>query len=307
MRSKSAPIINHHAKTITVTVKEKGGGVYVACIGDDTRSKQNSPRNWGHKSYWREKGWDDCPDKRVLWKNVTDAFKNDDRYQKEKDYTVKFQHFTMDERCQELGLNREGEEARNRKHDAEWFEWATAKGYSPHPEETNHSVTDLVGRENIELKKRSLPDDRTQVILPSIPDAESFINRIKSIVDQSERDKEDAVKELLVRLKHPPDRIFFQPGRVDLILKDSSGKSEFVFEVKKSIASASERAKAQRQAVDYANRTGAKIMVITDADRYDIYDRRRGWEFNSMFCGSFQLTKFDAASAPVLDLLRCQN
>jgi predicted type IV restriction endonuclease len=102
-------------------------------------------------------------------------------------------------------------------------------------------------------------------------------------------------------------RIEFQRGRVDLILEDSSGKPAFVFEVKRSIASESERAKARRQGLDYACQTGARFIVITDADRYEIYDHHRGWDFDSMFCGRFQLTQFYAASAAVLDLLRNQN
>jgi len=46
------------------------------------------------------------------------------------------------------------------------------------------------------------------------------------------------------------------------------------------------------------------MLVITDADRYEIYDRRRGMDFDTMFCGRFQLTHFDPDTSPVLDLLR---
>jgi hypothetical protein len=56
--------------------------------------------------------------------------------------------------------------------------------------------------------------------------------------------------------------------------------------------------------MDYACQTGAALLVITDADRYEVYDRRRGMDFESMICGRFQLTKFDTASEAVLDLLR---
>jgi Type I restriction enzyme R protein N terminus (HSDR_N) len=309
MRLRSAPIVNHHARTFTVTVKEKPGGVCSACLGDDPLKKEDIARNWGQKSFWGEKGWNDSRDKKDLWKNVLDAFENDNRYEKEKNYTVNFQHCATDGRCKELGLNKESgeEEARSRKHDAEWVEWAKANGYLPHADEINHSVTDLVGGEEIGLKKRSAPDDRTQAILPQIPDAKSFINRIISVRGQPERNMEDVVKELLVLLGHPTNRIVFQRGRVDLILQDSSRKPAFVFEVKRSIASESERAKARRQANDYADQTGAQFLVITDGDRYEIYDRHRGWDFASWFCGRFQLTQFDATSAAVFDLLRYQN
>jgi hypothetical protein len=67
------------------------------------------------------------------------------------------------------------------------------------------------------------------------------------------------------------------------------------------------RAQARRQGLDYACQTGARFIVITDADRYEIYDHHRGWDFDSMYCGRFQPTQFYAASAAVLDLLRYQN
>jgi hypothetical protein len=249
-------------------------------------------------------------DKKDLWKNVLYAFKNDSRFEKERTYTVNFQHCLTNGRCKELGLNREDEEARSRKLDAEWIAWAKANGFSlPTVEQNSHSVTDLVGREKIELKKETPApdDDKTNAILPPIPGADALINRIKSVIGQPERNMEDVVKELLVRLGHPPNRIVFQRGRVDLILQDGSGKPAFVFEVKRSIASESERAKALRQALDYANQTGAQFIVITDADRYTIYDRHRRYDFGSQFCGSFQLTHFYASSEAVLDLLRNRN
>src|SRR5258708_6753893 len=126
MRLKSAPIVNHHARTFTVTVKEKPGGVYAACLGDNPLKETDIARNWGLKSFWGEKGWAYSRDKKDLWKKILDAFKNDDRYEKEENYTVKFQHCSTDGRSKELGLNKGEEEDRSRKHDAEWVEWARA-------------------------------------------------------------------------------------------------------------------------------------------------------------------------------------
>jgi hypothetical protein len=127
MRSKNAPIVDHHAKTFTITVKEKPGGVYAACLGDEPFSdKESRPRNWGREDFWGKKGWDESSDKKELWKKVLDALKDDSRYEKERNYTVNFQHSVYSQRGEELGLNREGEEARSRKHDAEWIEWANS-------------------------------------------------------------------------------------------------------------------------------------------------------------------------------------
>jgi hypothetical protein len=59
--------------------------------------------------------------------------------------------------------------------------------------------------------------------------------------------------------------------------------------------------------MDYACQTGAPLLVITDADRYEIYDRRRGLDFEAMRCGSFQLTRFETAACSTLDLIRPQE
>lgn len=115
---------------------------------------------------------------------------------------------------------------------------------------------------------------------------------------------EDVVKDLLVRLGHSPERIVFQRGRIDLTVHDGAGGVFIVFEVKRSVASEAERAAARRQAMDYPCQTGAPLLVVTDVDRYEVYDRRRGFDFDAMHCGRFQLTQFDPATAPVLDLLR---
>jgi hypothetical protein len=310
MRLKNASTFNHYARTFNVTVKEKSKGLYVACLGDDPMAdKKNIARNWGHKNYWGDKGWDNSRDKKDLWNNVLYAFKNDSRFVKQKDYAVNFQHCLTNDRCKELGLSSEDEEARCRKLDAEWIEWAKANGYSsPALSENNRLASKPVGRKEVVPKKSPTPgSEKTNTILPPLPDAGGFIERVKSVIGQPERNMEDVVKELLVRLGHPPNRIVFQRGRVDLTLQDGSGKPVFVFEVKRSIASESERNKALRQALDYANQTGAQFIVITDADRYRIYDRHRGYDFASQFCGSFQLTSFDAASEAVLDLLRNHN
>ena len=56
MRSKNASTANNHARTFTVTVKEKPGGVFVACLGDEpTREKKSLARNWGVEKLLRRK------------------------------------------------------------------------------------------------------------------------------------------------------------------------------------------------------------------------------------------------------------
>jgi hypothetical protein len=142
------------------------------------------------------------------------------------------------------------------------------------------------------------------IISPPINDADSLIARIKLLAGVPERNHEDAVKDLLIRLGHKIEQIFFQVGRIDVSLVNQAKKTVAVIEVKRSIAAEKDRMDARRQGMDYAGRTGAAMVVITDGDRYEIYDRRKLDDYNSMFCGRFQLSVFRQPDCPILDLLR---
>ena len=152
--------------------------------------------------------------------------------------------------------------------------------------------------------ERSTTRESTATVLPPIQDAESFIERIRSVAGLPERNHEDVVKELLILLGFEAGAIVFQKGRIDLCVLTRDRKTAAVFEVKRTIAVESDRMGARRQAMDYASQTGALVIVITDGDRYEIYDRRKGHDYDVMLCGRFQLTAFREADAPLLDLLR---
>lgn len=148
---------------------------------------------------------------------------------------------------------------------------------------------------------------RSSIILPPIPNAETFLKRIQSIIGLPERNHEDIVKEFLIRNGFDDASIIFQLGRIDLCIIGSNRKAFAVFEVKCNIAIKTEKTDALRKGIDYANQTGALIVVLTDGDRYEIYDRRRGHDYDSMICGKFQLTAFREADVSILQLLQPKN
>ncbi len=147
----------------------------------------------------------------------------------------------------------------------------------------------------------------TAFILPPVANAESLVNHVRTIVGQPERNMEDAVKDLLVRLGHPTSAIRFQIGRMDVAVEGDGGRTLFVFEVKRSLANSSMRDDALRKGFDYANRTGARYVVISDADRYELYDRTKGLDHASMLCGSFRLTEFRTDDVAAFDVLRSRS
>ena len=145
---------------------------------------------------------------------------------------------------------------------------------------------------------------RVETIVPPFDSAQAILQRIRETRGLPERNMEALVQDFLLRLGHPSESIMFQVGRIDVVVNDPSGKPLFVFEVKRSLRSTKERDQARRQGFDYAARTGARFVVLTDADRYEIYDRKEGLDHDSMLRGSFQLTKFRRDDIAMLDELR---
>ncbi len=141
-------------------------------------------------------------------------------------------------------------------------------------------------------------------VLPPFDGAASLLAHVRSIAGQPERNMEDAVKEFLICLGHDRASIRFQVGHIDVTVTGASGEPLYVYEVKRSLANPATRAEAIRQGFDYAGRIGARFVVISDADRYEVFDRTRGLSHEAMRCGEFQLTAFRAADAEVLDVLR---
>lgn len=143
--------------------------------------------------------------------------------------------------------------------------------------------------------------------IPDFQNAQEYIDRLPALTGLSERNVEDAVKELLLHLGHEREKIIFQLGRIDVAVQDRTGRTALVIEVKRSLGSAPQRADALRKGFDYAAQNGARYVVVTDADRFEVYDRTRGLDHTSMLCAKFRLTSFRESDAAGLDLLRPQT
>ena len=68
------------------------------------------------------------------------------------------------------------------------------------------------------------------------PDAQDYLERVKASRDLPERNMEDLVKELLIRLGHSPSSIVFQIGHIDVSVRGKDGAPFLVAEVKRSSA-----------------------------------------------------------------------
>ena len=142
------------------------------------------------------------------------------------------------------------------------------------------------------------------VIPPPIEDAQDLLRRIGELPGKMEREVEDAVKDFLIALGHERDSIQFQRGRMDLSVATADGRTSIVFEVKQQPVKQSVWLRARDQAKGYAQEQDCPLFVVTDADAFWIYDRRKGDDFDSMDCGNFRLTKFTESDVTTLGLLR---
>jgi hypothetical protein len=147
------------------------------------------------------------------------------------------------------------------------------------------------------------PPPAPAFVNPPVPDPEALLRRIREVGGKPERNVEDVVKFFLTQLGHVERNIVFQIGRVDVLLSGAQGEALAVVEVKRALDSKTID-RARRQAFDYANQVGARLVIITDADVYVVYDRDRGTSYDSMNCGKFQLTRFSSEDEALLDLLR---
>ena len=121
-----------------------------------------------------------------------------------------------------------------------------------------------------------------------------------------ERDHEALVGDLFQLLGYRlPEEIRFRLGRMDICLLDEQ-EVLLIGEVKKDWDLSSDPDKALRQAYNYANEQvkGIRYVVITNADYYAVYDRKKGLSYQDSLVGRFRITRLDMEGLAVLETLR---
>ena len=121
------------------------------------------------------------------------------------------------------------------------------------------------------------------------------IEQIESLhADQNhlERDHEDVVAHLFERLGYSRGQeIKFQRDRVDiLIIEGGDVRPKAVVEVKRDWTLSRKSMNYIRQAHSYALETGVRWVVLTNGDRYIVYDRLKGLSYDDQFECEFELT-----------------
>lgn len=133
------------------------------------------------------------------------------------------------------------------------------------------------------------------------------VTALKNDPGHLERDHEDLVASLFELLGY--ERIHdikFRRGNIDIrIEKDNT--PIITVEVKADWNLSPDSRGALRQAYNYAHETGTPFVIITNGDRYCIYDRRQGMSYEENLVADFTISRMAQESICKLNLLRKES
>jgi len=139
---------------------------------------------------------------------------------------------------------------------------------------------------------------------------DSFVKRVHVLQKDSahpERDHEDLVAGLfeLLGYKRTED-IKFRRGRIDILICDNNDPL-ITIEVKSDWLLSSHNRDHIKQAFNYAHERGTRYVIVTNGNRYVVYDRERGLSYDESLVAEFDLTSPTADTLEVLESLRKGN
>lgn len=140
--------------------------------------------------------------------------------------------------------------------------------------------------------------------------SEEYITLVRQFHDRGEEEKRQLVGQFFYEiLGYKRSRVRSEHKHNDVRVHDRRNEPWLVVEVKPSLSNEREKRAARRQAFDYAHRAGMRFVVISDADFYEVYDRRAGerLRYDEMRQGSFCITSLRLRDADLLSLLASER
>lgn len=121
-----------------------------------------------------------------------------------------------------------------------------------------------------------------------------------------EREHEDIVTHLFEALGYSRGlEIKFQRGRIDIVIVErDEPRPVIVIEVKRDWALSRRSKDYVRQAHHYASEAGARWVILTNGNRYILYDRTRGLSYDEQLESEFELTRLTSEGLQHLTGLR---
>lgn len=133
------------------------------------------------------------------------------------------------------------------------------------------------------------------------------VTALKNDPEALERDHEDLVASLFELLGYERTHdIKFRRGNIDIRI-DKENHPLITIEVKADWALSPDSKKALTQAYNYSHETKTPFVVLTNGDRYCIYDRRQGLSYKENLCADLSITRIDQDGVTKLNSLRKEN
>ena len=170
--------------------------------------------------------------------------------------------------------------------------------------------TESIGREvqRAHVIAEKMPPHRAEIELPGGLD--SIIERVRLLHKDSEhleRDHEALVEKLFEWLGYRSvSDIKFRRGNIDIRI-DSEGTPLVTIEVKADWALSASSVSAIRQAYGYALESGTRYVIISNGDRYAVFDRIKGLTRDDNLVGEFELSDLTGEGLGLLESLRASR
>ena len=188
------------------------------------------------------------------------------------------------------------------------------------------TVQELLGISDKENSSRKIENETTQISEPMVLSqaevkvpaenikvpirpawVEPTIEMVEALIDDPEhleRDHEDIVASFFEALgyRRVVD-IKFRRGNIDIRI-DQDGEPLFTIEVKADWSLTCKSTAVINQAYAYANEIGTRYVIITNCDRYCIFDRKAGLKYEDQLVGSFKLSALTEKDLAIIEVLR---
>jgi hypothetical protein len=139
---------------------------------------------------------------------------------------------------------------------------------------------------------------------------QAFISLVREFRDRGEEEKRQLVAQFFYDvLGYRRTRVRSEHKHNDVRVHDRRDRPWLVVEVKPLLESNRDKRAALRQGFDYAHRIGMRLVVISDGDFYEIFDRCAGerLRYDEMRQGSFHLSALRPRDSDLLSLLAAER
>ncbi|HUQ70667.1 MAG TPA: type I restriction enzyme HsdR N-terminal domain-containing protein [Planctomycetaceae bacterium] len=138
----------------------------------------------------------------------------------------------------------------------------------------------------------------------------AYVSLVRDFRDRGEEEKRQLVAQFFYEiLGYKRARVRSEHKHNDVRVHDRRNQPWLVVEVKPLLEAERHKRAARRQGFDYAHRLGMRLVVISDGDFYEIFDRSAGQRlrYDEMRQGSFHISALRSRDSDLISLLAAER